>query len=155
MYQHLILPLDGSPLAEAAIPYALELARKFDSKITLLRVLLPASQLFTELGSAQDVTMMMELHKREQELAQQYLKAKAGSLKQEGYNVSAHLAEGISVADFIVRESDALDADTIVMSTHGRSGVGRFLFGSVAENVLRHAEIPVLLIRSKASDRAG
>ena len=153
MYQHILVPLDGSPLAEAALPYALELASKFGSKLTLARVLLPASQRFTQLGSSQDIQVMLELHKKEQEASTQYLKAMQGSLEKQGYDVTAIVIEGIPVADHIIDEARSLEVDTIVMSTHGRTGVGRLLFGSVAENVLRQAEMPVLLVRSHLSDK--
>lgn len=153
MYQHIMIPLDGSPLAEAALPYALELARRFESKVTLIRILLPASQRFTQLGTAQDVQVMMELHKKEQEASRSYLKQMEGSLSQQGYKISSQVIEGIPIADHIIDEARALEVDTIVMSTHGRTGVGRLLFGSVAENVLRQADMPVLLVRSHLSDK--
>ena len=152
MYKHILVPLDGSPLAESALPYALELAQKFKSKITLIRILLPASQRFTELGSSQDVQVMLELHKKEQEASRRYLHEKSSSLEKEGYQVEARLVEGIPIADHLIDEANSLGVDTIVMSTHGRTGVGRLLFGSVAENVLRQAEMPVLLVRSMLSD---
>ena len=153
MYKHIMIPLDGSPLAEAALPYALELANKFGSKLTLVRVLLPASQRFTQLGSSQDVQVMLELHKKEQEASTRYLQDMQGSLSKQGFDVAARVIEGIPVADHIIDEAHSMGVDTIVMSTHGRTGVGRLLFGSVAENVLRQADMPVLLVRSVVSDK--
>ncbi len=96
---------------------------------------------------------MLELHHKEQEASRQYLKEMKGSLRQQGYNVEVRSVEGVPLADHIIDEAHALDADTIVMSTHGRTGVGRLLFGSVAENVLRQSDLPVLLVRSMVSDR--
>jgi nucleotide-binding universal stress UspA family protein len=146
MFKHILVPLDGSVLAEKALPPALELARSFDSKITLVRI----AQIPT-LPSVDGFTFA-ELHAtlREQarEEASAYLRAQAGSLRQQGYNVHHHLEVAQPVAECILETADLLNVDAIVMSTHGLGGVRRWVYGSVADKVLRHAKVPVLLIRA-------
>lgn len=146
MFKHILVPLDGSILAEKALPPALEVARCFDSKITLMRVaqvpVLPSVDgfAFAELDAT--------LRQQAREEAQDYLRAQAGSLRQQGYNVHYHLEVSQPVAENILDTADLLNVDAIVMSTHGWGGLRRWVYGSVADKVLRHAKVPVLLIRA-------
>jgi len=78
-----------------------------------------------------------------------YLEKLAAPLREEGVNVKTAVVERDVVAEAIVDYAEQNDIDLIVMTTHGRSGLSRLVFGSVAESVVRHAPCPVLLIRSK------
>lgn len=149
MFQHLLVPLDGSHLAEVAIPAALEIARRFDSQITLVRVVRPPQILLATTEGAVFTELLNDLRQQETQEATTYLKSLQGSLRQQGYVVHTHLIEGEPVADLILEVANGLDVDGIVMSTHGRSGLSRWVFGSVAEKVLRGAAVPVVLIRAK------
>ena len=82
----------------------------------------------------------------EEQSAQEYLKAIEDRLKQKGVNVSSEHPEG-PASDVIVERAHELGVSLILMTTHGRGGLGRLVFGSTADSVLRHAECPVLLIR--------
>lgn len=146
MFQHILVPLDGSPLAEAAIAPALALADKFGSKITLLRV---AAQPYlpTDGLSASYAELISGLREQALADARAYLSAQQGSLRQQGYNIQAQVTELEPVAEAILDVADADKIDMIVMSTHGRGGITRWVYGSVADRVLRHAHVPVLLIR--------
>lgn len=148
MYSHLLVPLDGSHFAESALPYALELAGKFDSKVTLVRSIDPPAIVAADVGDTAE--MLLKMRELAQEEAKAYLTTKAGELRQEGYIVDVEMLIGTSPAQAILTAADDKDADLIVMCTHGRSGLGRFVFGSVAEKVVRHSNVPVLLIRAKA-----
>lgn len=144
MLNHLLLPLDGSELAELALPLALEIARRFDSKITLLRVVQPPHLVTT----SYDMTTIYASLREDMWLeAETYLNAKVAALRAEGYRVKGQIIEDFHVADAILSMTGELAADAIVMSTHGRGGVRRWVYGSVADKVLRHADVPVLLIR--------
>jgi len=149
MFQHLLLPLDGSHLAEVAIPAALEIARRFDSQITLVRVVRPPQITLATTEGAVFTELLNDLRQQEIQEATTYLKSMQGSLRQQGYVVHTHLIEGEPIADLILEVAEGLDVDGIVMSTHGRSGLSRWVFGSVAEKVLRGAAVPVVLIRAK------
>lgn len=149
MYKTILIPLDGSELAEAALPHAVELAQKFGSKIILLRVVQPVNYMLTELGSAEDLTLMKKLYESLKRESMAYLQRQEERLKRDVVEASAILLDGVQPAQTILETADALDADVIIMSTHGRTGVGRWLFGSVAENVVRHSKVPVLSIRAR------
>ena len=147
MFKHLLIPLDGSHFAEMALPYALEMAQKFGSKLTLLRVVPPPQPPSSDM--APDASKMLwQLRTMADKEAQDYLEVQCGSLKAQGYDVDWDITGDISPADSVLTIAQEKGVDGIVMSTHGRSGLGRFVFGSVAEKIVRHSAVPVLLIRS-------
>ena len=149
MFNHILVPLDGSHLAEAALPPALELARKFNSKLSLAWVIQPPHLIMTAANGSVYAQLLTEMRQQSEQDAQAYLRAHQGSLRQQGFVVQTQLTEGENVADALLEVAATLDVDTIVMSTHGRGGLSRWVFGSVADKVLRHASVPVLLIRAK------
>lgn len=148
MFKHILVPLDGSHLAEAALPAALALASRFDGEITLLRVVRPP-YIMTNTGGAVYAELLVALRDQMHEEATAYLKNYQGSLRQQGYVAHSHITEVEPVAEAILDVAEALGVDTIVMSTHGRGGMSRWVYGSVADKVLRGATVPVLLIRAR------
>ncbi len=149
MFNHLLVPLDGSHLAEAALPAAMELATKFNSKITLVWVIQPPHLIMTAANGSIYAQLLTKMRNQSEQDAHVYLRGHQGSLRQQGYTVTASVTVGENVADALLDVASSLEVDTIVMSTHGRGGISRWVFGSVADKVLRHAEVPVLLIRAK------
>lgn len=149
MFNHLLVPLDGSHLAEAALPAATELASKFKSKMTLVWVIQPPHLIMTAANGSVYAQLLTEMRNQSEQDAQSYLRNHKGSLRQQGYDVQAVVVEGENVADALLDVAADRAIDTIVMSTHGRGGISRWVFGSVADKVLRQAEVPVLLIRAK------
>lgn len=145
MFKRILVPLDGSRFAEMALPYARALSEKFEAKLTLACVV-ETPIIF---GDEFIATANLQAAARETALAEThaYLLSKQSSLRQMGYDVDFKLVEGRLVAEQIIDLAETVAADVIVMSTHGRSGVGRWLLGSVADKVLRQANVPVLLIR--------
>jgi nucleotide-binding universal stress UspA family protein len=139
MYKRVLLPLDGSMTAEAIVPFLLEIAGPLDMEVTLLRVVVPTPQAGIEAGVVDDIAAF-------ESEAEQYLSAIAAELRAKGVRVKALVRVGQAVSEIIAAANEA-QADLIAMSTHGRGGLGRLLFGSVAEAVLRRAEIPVFLMR--------
>jgi nucleotide-binding universal stress UspA family protein len=150
MFNHILVPLDGSALAETALPAALELARSFESKITLLRV--AHTPLLPGLDGYSFAEIDATLREQARQEAIEYLRAQAGSLRQQGYDARTHVTIGQPVAEHILNVTDLLEVDTIVMSTHGWGGIRRWVYGSVADKVLRHAKVPVLLIRASEAE---
>ena len=148
MFKHLLVPLDGSHLSEAALPAAMALATKFNSDITLLRIAQPP-YIPSHTSGKTYADLMVNMRQDTRKAVKSYLKEHKGSLRQQGYTVHAHFVEGESPAQSILDVAEGRDIDTIVMSTHGRGGVARWVYGSVADKVLRHATIPVLLIRAE------
>lgn len=131
----LLVPVDGSDLAEMVVPAALEFARLFDSRVVLLRVLEPRRA-----GAS------------EREEAASHLEGVARSFTRKGIDTSWAVETG-HPAEEIVRSAREHGADLIAMTTHGRSGLRRMVTGSVTEQVLRQAPTPLLVIRAVAPAR--
>ena len=153
MFSHLLVPLDGSHLAEAALPPAIELANKFNSKITLVWVIQPPHLVMTAANGSVYAQLLMEMRNQSEHDAEAYLRGHQGSLRQQGFVVHTQITEGENIANALLEIASSLKVDAIVMSTHGRGGLSRWVFGSVADKVLRYADVPVLLIRAKEETR--
>ena len=148
MFKHLLVPLDGSALAESALPAALEIANSFDSEVTLLHVALPPF-LLAKLNTPNFAELLATLREDSRREAAAYLQTKQAALQTETSQVNSHVAFGDSAASVILDTADELGIDTIVMSTHGQGGIRRWVFGSVADKVLQQATIPIVLIRAQ------
>ena len=151
MFKKIIIPLDGSVLAENAVHYAQELALHFDSTLYLVQVLTPIYPVMTGDMMMSSAELMQTIHEQSQQDAETYLKAKSAELNAHGLNTQPMVIDGGEIADALLELAEKIEADTIVMSTHGRTGFGRWVFGSVAERVVRHANIPVLMVRVQGS----
>ncbi len=147
MFNEILLPLDGSPLAEHALQTATAIAEKFNSVIFLLRVYEPHYPITSVSGAAMD-EIIEKLRAAAYAEADEYLTTISEKLTEQGFNVKTRIFEGSPVAKHILDIAKADGIDLIVMSTHGRGGLDRWVFGSVADRVLRHANVPVLLIRA-------
>ncbi len=152
MFKHILVPLDGSGFAEAALPYALEMAAQFDSDITLLRVVLPP-RVGEGALSPESASFMIKMRDDLYKEVIDYLQSQKGSLRQQNFRTHYQVAESEDVAAEIISVAQGAGIDTIVMCTHGRGGLGRFLFGSVAMRVLQSATVPVLIIRPDGKRR--
>ncbi|MBI4289466.1 MAG: universal stress protein [Chloroflexi bacterium] len=144
-FRRLLLPLDGSDTGEAAVPYAEELARKTNARILLLNVALPAYRI----AATQDYPGidLEPIIKAQREASENYLQGVEAKLKQKGLAVSSETLVG-SPAESILDYAKQKQADVIAMSTHGRSGFGRWILGSVTDKVTRAAQMPVMVIRA-------
>ena len=142
----LIVPLDGSELAERVLPKAIELAKQRNLEIVLIRAYnIPTTAYAGVEGYALPID---DLLKGMREEACEYLENKVADVKKLGVaRVSFAAKEGLA-ADEIISFAKNLPGGLIAMSTHGRSGVRRWVLGSVTETVVRHAENPVLVIRA-------
>ena len=150
MYKRALVPLDGSIVAEGIIPFVLEIAGPLDMEVVLLRVLLPIPPSVIE-GTRHMEVENVEKRRRE---AEQYLAPIAAELRAKGVRVTTMVRRG-EPAEEILAGARAAGADLIAMTTHGRSGLGRLLFGSVAEAVLRRSDIPVFLMRQTETQVAA
>ncbi|MCO5183268.1 MAG: universal stress protein [Anaerolineae bacterium] len=149
MFLHLLVPLDGSHFAEGALAYAASLAGKYGSKITLVRVLPPGSYEWEAEMRAEVPELQDTIQHDEREDALAYLKRQEALLQAQGLDVSALILKNRAVAEAILEAAEQESADVIVMCSHGVSGVQRFLLGSVAERLIRHAPVDVLLVRPR------
>jgi nucleotide-binding universal stress UspA family protein len=142
VFRHLVVPLDGSRLAEAAVAPAVFLATRFGASLTLLHII------------EQDAPPAVhgQRHLTAAAEAQDYLQAVARDQVPEGIVVRCHVhTSGMSdLAKGIVVHVAELSPDMIVMCTHGQGGLGHLVFGSIAQQVVAQATTPVLLIRPSA-----
>jgi nucleotide-binding universal stress UspA family protein len=152
MYERILVALDGSPVAEQILPHVEALAEKFGSTLVLARAIMPAAQVAALIepsagGLALDPELIDEtIHAEEQE-ASSYLEHVASALRQRGLEVKTELLQGAAV-EAIVDCARDLRADLLGLTTHGRSGLGKLIFGSVAEGVLHKTPCPTLLVRA-------
>lgn len=153
MFDPLLVPLDGSELSESAVPYALDLARKYRARVLLLRATeVPDSVV---LPAGVPGLALADLREREQGGIRGYLAAWKKRLEEAGVEECETLTCLGGAAESILAEAEAYDVGLVVMSSHGRGGFDRLIHGSVAEKVLRAAHCPVLLVRSGRGDAGG
>ncbi|MCI0657552.1 MAG: universal stress protein [Acidobacteria bacterium] len=139
MFERIVIPLDGSPRAELILGQVARILRREDSEILLLRVVND----HPELRRADAAKLVQE----EREEAQRYIHDMVHRIASRGAKVHGRIAEG-SAAETILDQAATEGATLIAMSTHGRTGLARWIMGSVAEKVVRACPIPVLLVRS-------
>ena len=144
--ERVIVPLDGSELAEKVLPMTGELAARLKLGVLLLRVYQMPSPLYPGGHGFHSVQVFEDAAAQERDnLA--YLEKHAEALRQSGIEVSTSVREGFGGDEIIALARDTPNS-LIAMSSHGGSGPGRWLLGSVAESVARHAVCPVLVYRS-------
>ncbi len=136
MYRRLLVPLDGSAFSERALPMAVSIARSLEAHLILTRVVSVATFPGADATDAQ-VQAVTE--------AKDYLSDIAASLSGQDLKVEVAVPYD-DAAEGILLEIDLRGADLVVMCTHGRSGLGRWIYGSVAEQVLQRSPVPVLLV---------
>ena len=144
-WQRMIVPLDGSPLAERVIPHAAELARPLGLEVVLMRVFGVPTPVFAEDYGP----YVEELWTQLEDEAQKYLTEKKQQLLAQGLtNVVTIVPAGFPAEKIIDAARERKEA-LVAMSTHGRSGFNRFVIGSVTDRVVRHSGDPVLIIRAQ------
>lgn len=143
----IVVPLDGSSLAEQMLPTVSFWAQALDVEVTLIRAFeFPASAYYGSENYLPDYNAFREEARKE---AADYLKEKANALIGEGVRtVSTRTIEG-PAADEIIGYAQTEPRAVIAMSTHGRSGMRRWILGSVTEKVVRHGDDPVLVVRGE------
>jgi nucleotide-binding universal stress UspA family protein len=149
MFKKILVPLDGSDLAEAILPEAETLAKDFGAEVVLLRAHTP--QVLPYLTD--NPYALADITRYETESARAYLDGVAGPLRAKGLSIKIIVNEG-RAADVILDVAETVQADLIAMTTHGRSSVGRWLLGSVADGVIHAAKVPVLLSRGLVRQQA-
>jgi nucleotide-binding universal stress UspA family protein len=153
LINRILLPLDGSKLSKLALPVVEELAVKMKTPITLFQmahIIIP----YNADGMTMDVitpTYYTQLSESEERRVQAEMVALEKELRGKSLIVDHSVTSGFNAANEIIEVSKKISADLIVMSTHGRSGLGRWFLGSTTEKVLRHGEVPLLLVRAGAS----
>lgn len=144
LYQHILVPIDGSETSMVAMKEAIKLGKALNSKITVVQVMALdpfIADVYVKTGQTNDLiertrTYLLDiLQKAKQEFTN------------EGLTVETKLLEGFVVHEEIIQAAQDLNADLIVMGSHGRTGVRKLVLGSVAQKVLGESHIPVLIVR--------
>ena len=146
-FRRALVPLDGSRIAEAVLPVFLPMARPLQLEVMLVRVVVPLLEAapVDESPEAFELAQQAKEHKREE--AMDYLRVVAAMPLLEGLKVTMSVRAG-QAPDQIIDAARESEADLIAMTTHGRTGLRRLLFGSVAEAVLRTSHVPVFVVRA-------
>jgi nucleotide-binding universal stress UspA family protein len=146
MLETVLIPLDGSTLAECVLPHGIAIAQTFNAHIVLLRILEERS--FTDTPRSVDP---LNWHIRKSE-ARAYLDSVAMRVEQSGLPVQSVILEG-RAADQIVAYADSNDIDLIMLSSHGQSGLSDWSVSSIAEKVTRRANTSLMLVRANQPDQ--
>jgi nucleotide-binding universal stress UspA family protein len=143
----IVVPLDGSPLAEKILPTVANWARVLDIEVTLIRAFeFPTAAYYGSEDALPDYDAFSQDARRH---AAEYLKAKEDALVAEGVRTVSILTLQGTAADEIIGYARTTTRGLVAMSTHGRSGVRRWMLGSVTEKVVRHGTEPVLIVRGE------
>jgi nucleotide-binding universal stress UspA family protein len=147
VYKRILVPLDGSATSKLGLMEALRLAKGQNASLCLLHVV---DELFVT-QAAEGLIVADQIFERLRAGGEKVLAAGLAQARKRGVRAHAVLLETMTaaVADVIVRQARAWKADLIVIGTHGRRGVRRVVMGSDAEQVLRKASVPVLMVRGK------
>ena len=140
-----MVPLDGSELAESILPLVAELAKAIDLKLRLMRSYHITGMAF----SREDYSAFRATVEKAKKEATNYLDAKVQRLKAQGLMEVASLTSEGEPRETIIETAKMMSNCLIAMCTHGRSGVQRWVLGSVTEKVLRHSDNPVLVVRGR------
>jgi len=146
MYDTILIPTDGSDVATTAARYGLTLAERFDATVHVLSIVDPDRLATDAVGDVDDLVRRQQahLHDRAQDVVDRVA-------AESPVPVETHVVEG-RPETVLASAIDDYDADLVTMGTHGRSGVDRYLFGSLAERTLRTAHVPVLTVRTAEDD---
>ncbi|MBP9904903.1 MAG: universal stress protein [Rhodoferax sp.] len=145
MFKHILVPVDGSDTSEVAVDKATELARAFGSTVTVIYVIDPYP--FTGVGTDFAYGQAEYLSAATAE-ANAAVHAAKEAFANAGVTVDTSVIEAHTAWRGIVEAGASLEADLIVMGSHGRNGLEKLVLGSVAQAVLSHTKLPVLVVRS-------
>jgi nucleotide-binding universal stress UspA family protein len=148
MYKKILVPLDGSELAECVLPHVESIARGCGvQNVVFLRVIEPfhmRSGFYYSLFNEEDIK---SINSGMTAVAEDYLRQLTERTKYDGVIVQSEIITG-KVAESIAEYASKNDIDLIIIATHGRSGVSRWVWGSVADRILRSACVPILMVRA-------
>lgn len=148
--QRILIPTDFSPAARHAFDWALSFARPYAATLHLLHVMADVNSAWA--GSDDVLVQAGPPQERLEEEARAELKQLAEAAERHDLATHCTVRFSLDVADTILEEADAIDADLIATGTHGRQGLSRLLLGSVAQKVVRRARRPVLTVRAQAPE---
>ena len=158
MDEKIVIPLDGSKVGEAALPYVEDIISKMSPEVKVEVILLQVLRTMTSTTitgeSVVNVPYTEQQTEERREQATAYLDKAGELLRSKGATITSKVAFGETPQE-IVKAAEEINANLIAMSTHGRSGLGRWAFGSVTDKVLRmEGRIPIIMVRAPKSKEA-
>jgi len=151
MYERILVPLDGSKVGEAALPYVEELVAKLalgtKVEVTLLQVISSLAHYIVAGEASAPIPYTEREIEQIKKKATDYLDKAGEGLRSKGVIVKTEVATG-KAAEQIIKVTEEIKADLVAMSTHGRSGLSRWAFGSVTDKLLHAGNVPVLVVRA-------
>ena len=146
MYQKMLVPLDGSKFSECSLEHVKIIALGCNiPEVVLLMVVEPQIMSYGTGEDALPISMMSDVEKSAEAWAKKYISKVAGDLKKEGMAAKTAVVKG-KADDEILNYAKKNAVDLIIMSTHGRAGISRWVMGSVADRVVRQSPVPLLLV---------
>jgi len=149
MYRTILVPLDGSNRAERALPHAEGLARSFGARVVLIRVVDPRAAMLGHEGNNTSLHLAEFRHRAGE--AEEYLESIRQLLAKRSVEVMTRLAYG-DVVDSIIAAAREMDVGLIVITSHGRRGMARVFYGSIAAGILQRVDRPLLVIRARRDE---
>jgi nucleotide-binding universal stress UspA family protein len=146
MYKKILVPLDGSDRAEAILPHVEELAKRYDSQIIFMRVV-EGDYFVPGYQEVVDISGYEQEYARLKKEVETYLEEIKGRFSEKGINNKPIISYD-SVVQSILNTAEAEEVDLIAIASHGRSGLARAFYGSVASGVLNRIDRPLLIVRS-------
>ena len=149
MYKKILVPLDGSELAECALPHAEEIASKCGADIILVSVTerIQGYRPVEEYSSSLGIEMVPEAAGKLEKQGQKYLDRVAKGLERKGIKVQTEMLMGNPAEELIIYTKTE-NCDLVIMASHGRSGPSKWAHGSIADKVFRSSYIPILMVRA-------
>lgn len=150
VYERILVPLDGSKIGEAALPYVEDLISKLSPEVKAEVTLFQVISSLTHYVIAGEASARIPYTEKEIEQIRRsvinYLNKAAEGLRKKGGIVKVKVGIG-NAAEEIIKAADEINADLIAMSTHGRSGLSRWAFGSITDRLLHRTKVPLLVVR--------
>jgi nucleotide-binding universal stress UspA family protein len=144
-YQHILVAVDESPMAYAAVEQALSLAKALNSQVTVMSVI--AIDPFVGVDFYKVAPAITDYFMQAEKNAKERLEDIKNSFVRDGIEVNTKLIHGVSPSQGIIQVADEVSADLVIMGSHGRTGIQKVMLGSVAQNVLTQSPIPVLIVK--------
>lgn len=143
-FEHILVPVDGSETSYAAVDKAVEIAKAFNSKVTVVQVLALDPYIAAEYITAAQTNDLVE---RARTAILKTLEEAKAKFAAAGIDAETQLLEGQVIYSEIVKAAESLNTDLIVIGSHGRTGFKKLFLGSVAQSILGQANVPVMVIR--------
>ncbi|MBW1673880.1 MAG: universal stress protein [Deltaproteobacteria bacterium] len=148
MYKTILVPLDGSKRAEAILGHIEELSTFYHARVIFLQVVEPPPLI---VGPEGGIAIHQQEIERWAKQAESYLSVVQGEFQEKGIETKKHVINA-PVVETIIKVAEQEGADLIALASHGRSGLSRVFYGSVAAGVLHRIDRPLLLIRSRGNE---